>query len=235
MTVIVGREGQPFYIHPSILVKSSRYLQALLSKRWTAGDASPVHLPDDDVSVNTFSVYCRFLYHGELELDDESLDLKVEDPYGLQRYKALTEVFILGDQLNDTAVRNVAMDQIIELEMKIRYRPSLEAYKLAFSRTPANSSICRFLTDNALCGTSADWLKDCYEELPPSFLEALTLGWARHSCDQSVVFASPLMMPRCTYHEHDLDTPKTEECALFPDKQEAVKPVTPKTPAKRKR
>ncbi|KXT02239.1 hypothetical protein AC578_5104 [Pseudocercospora eumusae] len=232
VTIRIGHEQVPFYVHPSFLAAKSKYFKAMFAAAWMGAQTKMRSVPDDETEPDIFRRYCRWVYKDvvDISLVDSS---DVQDKTGGARFEILFKLYILADQLGDTILRNATVDRISDVEKATAYRPGHELIKLAYEKTAGNNMLCQFLVDDALSGTEPEWLRSVYEELPTVFVKELSLGWAKASWDKSVSYKRPQDVGKCTYHEHGDDAPKSESCTE--DELSKNSPVTPKTPLRRRR
>ncbi|EME82229.1 uncharacterized protein MYCFIDRAFT_83527 [Pseudocercospora fijiensis CIRAD86] len=232
VTILVGSDQVPFYVHPGILASKSKYFKAMFAAAWTGAQAKICGLPDDETEPDTFRRYCCWVYKDVVEMTMiDSSD--AQDKTGGARFEILFKLYILADQLGDKVLRNMAVDRIAEVEKATSYRPGHELINLAYEKTAGKNMLCKFLVDDALSGTEPEWFRTVFEELPPAFVQELSIGWAKASWDKSVNHKRPQDVGKCTYHEHGEDAPKDESCT---EDEPSKNPATiPKTPSKKRR
>lgn len=62
--MLVGKDEVEFYIHPSVLERSSEFFKVALKSYWTEGQENEISMPDDDPDL--FKTYAAWLYSGRL-------------------------------------------------------------------------------------------------------------------------------------------------------------------------
>ncbi|KAF7187047.1 hypothetical protein HII31_11656 [Pseudocercospora fuligena] len=155
VTIVVGSERRPFYVHPSFLAEKSKYFKAMFAATWMGARAKACSLPDDDTDPDTFRRYCRWVYKDVVDITLAGSD-DAQDKTGGARFEILFKLYILADQLGDTILRNATVDRIADVEKETAYRPGHDLINLAYEKTAGNNMLCKFLVDDALSGTEPE-------------------------------------------------------------------------------
>ncbi|KAK4501393.1 hypothetical protein PRZ48_007202 [Zasmidium cellare] len=205
ISIAVGPTPKIFNLNPTILATNSKFFLKALSSTWTPFQKTATfNLTTIDVA--TFNHYANWCHHGNLNLIVEHLS---ED----KLFELLTNLYILADVLDDKPLRNAIMDHIL---LSPTHLPDASTITLAFANLPETSSLCRYLIDEALSGTThPEWLKENINELPTGYVDALLFGWAKGAFEKGAVREHPGVIVKvapCTYHEHDGEVLPGEGC-----------------------
>ncbi|USW51807.1 Putative BTB/POZ domain-containing protein [Septoria linicola] len=211
ITVLVGDAKKSFALHPTILKNNSPYFRGALGSRFKESIDKAVRLPESDPAV--FQVYATYVYTGEISLQragtGEDLD-EESDPSYTARFHSLVKLYALADYLQDISLKNKIVDIIID--RTTGHGVLLTTLSFAFANLPAESIMCRLITDTHLTYCSAEFLEQSWSSLPEPYLKALTLGWAKATHDKSATPVRPDDAHRCKYHEHDEEFVQGETC-----------------------
>lgn len=121
---------------------------------------------------------------------------------GVRRRKALVKLYIAGDQLGDTMLRNSVMDYLIHISSFSQYNMGEFEIKLAFTRLPEGSKLRAFIVHECQRWPDQGWLKEIRERLPSEFFVDLALHLMGLQEQQ------PRLPTRCTFHDHDAEVPR---------------------------
>lgn len=108
-------------MHTAVTTRSSDFFKAAMSREWKEGQEKEVTLPDTDEQA--FEGYLQWLYTGELTLSEEN------------PFRTLTEHYILGDFLADSAFCGSSLDGIVNKTCENKLLPSASTIELAWEHT----------------------------------------------------------------------------------------------------
>lgn len=202
ITILVGRDEEAFVLPKTLATDNSLYIQNALVKPAKANKTGKiVRLPE--ASADSFKAFVQWLYTGEMVvMDPEEVN---KDTKGTKQYERLTSMYMLGQALQSTLLRNAAINSFIAVKNKVHVLPDRLTIETAFACTPENSPLQRLLVDLFQHCENAEWLKQEGKELPHGFLLALVHGRALLKGRKPANMKSS---DRCKYHQHDKDVPK---------------------------
>lgn len=209
ITILVGPDKRSFGIHKALLVDASDYFAKATTGDWSEA-RTKVHT-FEDVNVQVFEVFVRWLYTATIELIDAG-DVD----------QILVLAWVLGDRLQARHFKNVVINALCEDWRAYRLYPvTLNAAAMAYELSPENSKI-RLLA----CHKFSNHTDNKWEDNDVDGLEALPLPaelvldlWkststivskVRSKDIDSTVFQKELSFDVCAqYHEH---TPEEAVC-----------------------
>ncbi|KAK5717189.1 hypothetical protein LTR15_009078 [Elasticomyces elasticus] len=119
-TILVGGEETPFTIHQDYLCRASDFFKKACTGDWVESKERTIRLAHVDAAI--FQIYVEVLYYPSIDLY-EALALSSRDPLGQLLFDArehrqvnivlqLCGLWVLGDYLQDYAIRNKVMDTL---------------------------------------------------------------------------------------------------------------------------
>lgn len=99
--VCVGKDKVSFFVHESVLCKSSKFFDAALKKEWEEGQRRIIHLPDDD--PDEVYAYIRWLYW-------KKLFVKTTDDEGKPVLLPVVRLYVLGERLLDDSFQDCVLN-----------------------------------------------------------------------------------------------------------------------------
>ena len=164
-----------------------------------------MRLPETDVHI--FPIHIQWAYSGEIVT--ASAEEEAEDAETVIRAGRLTELYLMGDSLGDTLLRNAVTDRLRTLWIAAVRGPSAEATRLVYNGGAEGCKLQRLCLDWYLCSRNADtadWLGQHQAKLPKAFLADLAAVFMRANYDSDNVTDWEEASSR-TYHDHDTDVP----------------------------
>lgn len=143
ITVLVGSEEKRFMLHQDAVCAQSKFFQAACSNKWREGQEKVVRLPE--VEPVHFKVYCDWIYSDEVSevtatQEEESEEKAAED-------KRLMEIYVLGDTLDDVALRNRVVLMFWKRMRSYKFLPSAEVWQWVWGSLPQGSLMRRMVVD----------------------------------------------------------------------------------------
>jgi hypothetical protein len=158
---------EAFLVHQQIISLKSKFFTAACRKVWTEGAEKLVRLPE--VEPRLFRSYLNWVYTGDLAVDVSVAD--AEETASELKYRGFVKLYVLGDTLDDLALRNSAMKIIVNGDHQL----GPKSITWAFENTPPTSLMRKQLVRVA----ATRWNRETYikqEELyPTEFVRALAL------------------------------------------------------------
>jgi len=202
-------------VHKDIITARSAFFRAAINGNFKEAHDKLIRLPDCDADL--FAIYVQWLYSGAIVLLDSSA--LEQDPIGSAQRQLLIGLYVLGDKLRDTALRNMAIDcYIINLEQQ-GLMPGSASIDRIWNCTPENSKLRKLVLDFAL------WMSDekLVQQLEAmrktyslAFLADIAIALAKAGRTRSKTL-SPHKSPACTYHDHDEVEPSCPDQQRRPD------------------
>ncbi|KAI4178462.1 MAG: hypothetical protein L6R41_008377 [Letrouitia leprolyta] len=208
VTVRVGPEINPFYIHKALLSSKSTYFRAAFEGSFKEATEQSLHLVDDD--PHCFSYYVLWLYNQPLERVSGNLDRKPT----LGDY---CQLYILAEKLGSEPLQNLIIDIIHEcatstINEHTRLEPDTVNY--VWAHTLPGSQLRAILIDLLAWQNDVDGLPDLVKAEPEYLFEVLKICSRRLPLRLEGEVA-PFEKDRCeTYHSHrdgNGPCPKLEE------------------------
>lgn len=141
-TIIIctGREAKEFTVIESIANRSSKFLQAAMSRDWKEAKEKRVLLPDTETTM--FEGYLQWLYTGDLT-------------FAGSVFVETVKFSILDDFLDDTSFRYAVIDSLITRRQETKALPRAQAVKIAWQQTTPVSALRAVILElNASCDLS---------------------------------------------------------------------------------
>lgn len=124
-------------VHDTILCACSRFFQAACTGLFKEAYEKTVRLPEiEPCHFESFLVwlYTQSLHH----VQQRDVD---------RHYKALFELYFLGEKLQVRTLKNAIVDATIALEQSSAFVPCTEQVRLVFEQTPRDNPLRRLLVD----------------------------------------------------------------------------------------
>ncbi|RDW92791.1 BTB/POZ domain-containing protein [Aspergillus mulundensis] len=172
LTVVVGKETQTqtFLIHETPARKVSDFFDKALSGPWKESKERTVELPEVDPDV--FALFVHWFYFKSLPVGHDDIGAEKD-----MEYMELAKTYVLGDMLVSSALKNAAIDAIVEKSLTPKadentYYPSIEEIQYIYSNTVDGADIRRLMVDLYFEHGNDSWLKS-KTDFPNAFLLAL--------------------------------------------------------------
>ncbi|KAF2764053.1 hypothetical protein EJ03DRAFT_386221 [Teratosphaeria nubilosa] len=197
-TVLAGEDEKPFLLHGSVICNHSSFFRAACNREFKENAERIIRLPE--VEPDAFSMYAQWAYSGEIVVVNGA---QTPDETNSEVHcDSLAELYLVGDVLGDTLLRNTVVDRIRKNCSRLKRGPSNTCVNLAYSSTPENSALRRLVVDWHAREVASDWLKSSQNMLPLEFYKDLAIAWAeaRLSLNQIADWKNA---GQCNYHDHD--------------------------------
>lgn len=142
--MLVGSLEQPFTLHKDILCNQSSFFQAAFNGRFAESRKRSLKLPD--LNVEDFKRYIHWAYSGEVVVVD-SEDGGEEDDKGAKERMLLARLYVVGDQLGETLLRNTVIDKMFDLNEKTGSGMGADPITIAYAQTPEGSKLRLLVRD----------------------------------------------------------------------------------------
>lgn len=204
--VVVGPEEKRYTLHKAIISNHSKFFKAACSKAWVnKGKEKIIRLPT--VDVEAFEYYTQWAYSGEIVVaTKEELAAAADTSTGL-RGKRLAKLYVAGEYLGDSLLRNAVIDRLHETHIESNHGPGIDEINVAYEGTSAPSTLRRLIVDYFVAYNHASlvkWCEEAAEELPKEFFSELAFALARADFEKT---KPEWEAGDCTYHEHNADVP----------------------------
>lgn len=197
VTVYVGPEKNPFYIHKTLLSSKSTYFRAAFEGSFKEATEKSLYLADDD--PHCFAFYVLWIYNQPLEHVSDTVDEKPSP--SLDDYCRL---YVLADKLGSEPLQNHVIDIIHERADSEYCGPQLvpDTINYVWAHTLPSSQLRAILVDIMAWQTYIDMLPDLGKADPEFLFEVLKICSRRlpHRFNDEV---APFDKDKCeTYHSH---------------------------------
>jgi hypothetical protein len=151
-------ERHIFYVHKSVLCKTSSFFQKATKSEWTASTPRPIDLSDEDPKI--FQFYVQWLYSGTVAIQTRFINNSDAEGglCGIVDKCSLIESYLLGEKLMDTAFQNAVMQGLIQCVKREESYPINSVIKRVYERTTTKSPLRRLLVDFWLWNGSSTWM-----------------------------------------------------------------------------
>ena len=165
MTLYVGEDKTPFYVHEDLLCEVSSVFKAAFGPNWHSkqGFERKMDLPEEE--VNTFEDFVDWLYTREYGIPGHDLH-NFQEQYNERTGDAMY-LFVIADKYDVPELKHKICDQMIELARDRQKQPPALVVSYAYSRLPEKSAMRKLLADwyastlsDELCNQSVfrEWL-----------------------------------------------------------------------------
>ena len=197
-------------MHKDLLIKHSEFFRAALSEPWKEAEERAVTLPCDEPEI--FSIFCRFLYTGQI-FSIKDGDYKMTPvPEAPNRHRdaewgRLPDAWILGEKLLSTSFKDATVDAIIAKVVDRNAWPTAMQEDI-YPKSSGSSKIRKLLVDIA----AWEWTEDSMSRREQG------QEWAQFYFDLSTTLikinregtkreAPYKGEDTCIYHEHGEEQP----------------------------
>lgn len=184
--VTVGEEKKQadFLVHRDLICERSPFFTAACSNRWAEGQTKVVELPQHHPRI--FKAYLQWAYSSSSDLSGILNELYTfEDLNGYTRrsarfrssirYTGLVRLWILADDLVDSACKNEVINNLVREVAADWKSPNfpLHLFKRIYERTAPNSGLRKWLVDAMLPAMSSEYLQAIMANLPADLVTDL--------------------------------------------------------------
>lgn len=147
VTLHVGPTEHVLLAHGSFVTRDSDFFTTALKKKWAEGQTRVIKLPEERPEV--VSHYLNYTYTKALPSHTVSWEPADTFTERSNEYQVLlAELYVLGERLLDTSIRNAAIEETIRLPwLPKRMCPSKDAANIIYRGTTAESPARRLMTD----------------------------------------------------------------------------------------
>lgn len=240
-TVIVGETKKDFFVHETLITRSSSFFQAALSKNWKEGQTKTVELPGTKPEI--FHIYLDWLYTGpqfaftKATVASDRVSTEIRKPGAAattppqpsapastapsvhHEWIKWHDCYELGSYLLDTDFRDALIDMATE-KMSSEDEYNVDSTKYIYPSSTGQSPHRKLAVELAV----NVWFDQSFQQVPeanyPSeFLADLVVelgpkvcfGSAFRSTEDVSIHSYTQSSTDCKFHEHTLDD---EECYL---------------------
>ncbi|KAF2768007.1 hypothetical protein EJ03DRAFT_138188 [Teratosphaeria nubilosa] len=187
--VKVGAAEKVFKIQETLLRATSTFFDAALSRGWQEGQSKIITLPEDD--ADTFTAYAHWLYTGYIATDDNSS----------HDFDAQAELFVLGEKLMNTKLRNDVIDIALETARSTEKLPTNCTIDIIYEGTPKGSPARKLMVDIFIACASSEWIDKDPSNANHEFLHELAIGLLDGRQKPKLAEDEPLRLgPASAYH-----------------------------------
>lgn len=202
ITLAVGKEGEEFFMHESLLSKNSSVFALATKKEWKEGQEHRVALPNYTSQV--VNLYLQWLYSGHIlsrEFPEENYN-----PNGAE-FGLLIDAFIFGEKMRDGNFKDAIIDAMIHSfatrDMQgVRFYSTPSRLNHAWQGTPAGSPLRKLLVDMTILYGNSAWLSGSENIEFLTELGKRLLDEKRMRTPQDPTSPISPMFNSCQYHHH---------------------------------
>lgn len=209
VALLVGPDEHEMIAHKGYLSSNSEFFKAALKKEWLEGQTQKIKLPEEQPDI--MAQYLGFAYGQKLPTDNTRDDCQCGEVYSV-----LTELYVLGERMLDSTIRNAIIKEILrfttlQTEDGQEIYPGDIAICTIYDGTCESSPVRRLLVDLCVAAGSFQWLADTTHpvyllELGQALLKEVTkMGGTAGSSRSCVLTADDYLlgvsyMPFCRVH-----------------------------------
>ncbi|KAI8939472.1 hypothetical protein NX059_003245 [Plenodomus lindquistii] len=155
-----GAEQRTFYVHKSVLCKTSRFFQTATKPEWSGTGPHTIVLPNEIPGI--FHMYTQWLYTDKLavklrlfkEVDEGGVESESEQV----SLSHLVQSYLLGEMLMDSVYQRAIMGTLIRWVKNENTYPANFLVRWAYEGTTEGSPLRRLLVDFWVWEASATWV-----------------------------------------------------------------------------
>ena len=173
VVLVVGPEKKSLVAHESHLNLNTDFFKTALKKEWVEGQTRVINLPGDD--TETVTSYLTFTYGSGLPT--ATLKAVPAGGPGPKSWISLVKLYILGERLLDTSLRNAVIKEIARMSSLadgkgVTYFMGRSISSMCYDGTPTGSPLRRMVVDKHISAGRQDWIS--HEQDHPVFLAELS-------------------------------------------------------------
>ena len=153
MKVVVGKDGQEFWAHETLLCGRSEFFRRALNGHWAEADENIVRLPED--KPEAFERYLEALYTNILSVS------------GPISFAPLAEVYVLAEKLVDIDTKNTIMRAMLTYSKN--WMAINDTIKILYAGTPPSSPARRLVVESFANGIPKDEIRPIKGDYPEDF------------------------------------------------------------------
>lgn len=159
VVLVVGSEKKSLVAHESYLNLNTNFFRTALKKEWVEGQTRVINLPEDD--TETVTSYLTFTY-GSGPPTRAWKTMRNGGP-GRDGWELLCKLYILGERLLDTLLRNAVIKEIARLSSLadgkgVTYFMGRSTRSICYDGTPTGSPLRRMVVDKHISAGRQDWI-----------------------------------------------------------------------------
>jgi hypothetical protein len=146
-----------------VIRAKSGFFRAACSSRWREGLERVVRLPE--VQPKLFQVYIHWAYTETVVLGAAT----TFSPMGKPTCRGLVDLYLLGDVLDDTKLRNKAI-QLLSVQVTEHSAPSCQTISHIWSKTPTTSILRKWTVDVTIMNLNRVQFAENAESCPADYV-----------------------------------------------------------------
>lgn len=156
------------------------------------------------MDIASSEAYIQWVYSGDIVVEDNE-EIATDDGPLFNGLSNLARLYVAGDVLGDTRIRNAVIDNIIKTHADTQVAPGCQSVAVAWNFTPEDSTLRKLIIDFYLYASFDTWFKEVSAQFPRSFLVDLVCG---RMANNNAAPTLPSSANKCKYHEHDEFVPQ---------------------------
>ena len=150
VTILVGEDSMPFFIHRDQLCEASSFFKAAFEGAFLEGSEMRMSLPEEE--EHTFDLFIKWLYNEGYEISSEMDNDKA------QIFMEPVKLYVLADKYDVTDLKSLVITKLFALRSESPV-PGLKTVAYAYEHTPRNSRLRKFLADWWACRIKLPWFR----------------------------------------------------------------------------
>ena len=150
VTILVGEDSTPFFIHRDQLCEASSFFKAAFQGDFLEGSEMRMSLPEEE--EHTFDLFIQWLYNQGYEISPKKDEAEGE------RFMEPVRLYIFADKYDVTDLKIHVITKLFALGSQ-KWTPSLATVAYAYEHTPHNSRLRKLLADWWACRVDLPWFR----------------------------------------------------------------------------
>lgn len=191
VTLLVGKNKTPFYVHINLLCDASSFFKAAFTSQFREGSEKKMDLPEEDEAL--FDLFVQWLYHRQYEIPPSPKDKAKNGG----RYMQTMKLYVFADKYDISSLRSLIVEKMFAVDKKGVL--TLDAVAYLYENTSPNASMRRLLADWYACSYPSPWyqsdpIRKWFREHPEIMMDVM-LGFAKAISRQHVEYPFKGDMP----------------------------------------
>lgn len=179
VTIFVGKDRKPFYVHQEQLCEVSSFFKAAFTSGFREASEQTMELVEED--EDTFDRFIQWLYSQQYEMPGEKAE-------GGGEFMEPLKLFVLGEKYDVSKLKDLLMTRLFARGKLTGSPPQLAGIAYVYENTPTNSKVRKLLADWYACKVSLSWYKGDVAQRwfgeHPDFMMDVMLSFVNHTSRQ---------------------------------------------------
>lgn len=181
VTLIVGENKKPFYVHLNTLCDASPFFKAAFTGGFKESFEKTMQLPEDEESI--FELFVDWLYYRRYTMLPEEDDDDEDDD---NRFMQAFRLFVLAEKYGVSKLKSLVIETLFaaERESENIRGPGTASIAYAYEHTTQESVLRKLLADAHVWNLKLNWYKrpqvQAFLRKQPDFATDVILSLAKH-------------------------------------------------------